>query len=227
MNKLAIIILSSLGFLFCNSAIANNWRMVMGHACVSGSELGGSDSSLSPQIYLSDLTKKAQDNGESASGSIQTVKSKSGDISRVKFLLGNSHKANFIFVDNSPTCARFINYCVKNKYSSPQNCFSALYQKNDTNSQLSTSNLNGEMGESSSAVDKQLNIVYNKLIKEMPPQFKQKLIQSEQDWIKYRDSTVSITAWQEAGGSAQLLNQDGEYLSIEKSRLKFLKSLLN
>jgi uncharacterized protein YecT (DUF1311 family) len=84
-----------------------------------------------------------------------------------------------------------------------------------------------QQGERTSAIDKQLNIIYNKLIKEMPPQFKQKLIKSEQDWMNYRDSTVSITAWQEAGGSAQLLNQDGEYLSLEKSRLKFLKSLLN
>ena len=57
--------------------------------------------------------------------------------------------------------------------------------------------------------------------------YEKKLTTSEQDWIKYRDSTVAITAWQEAGGTAQELNQDGEYLTLEKSRLKFLESLLN
>ncbi len=35
--------------------------------------------------------------------------------------------------------------------------------------------------------DKELNIIYNKLIKELNPKAKQNLIQSQRDWIRYRD----------------------------------------
>ncbi|MEL5848968.1 MAG: lysozyme inhibitor LprI family protein [Candidatus Igneacidithiobacillus chanchocoensis] len=206
----------------------------MGSSCVNGREMGGSDSQLTPQKFLSSLKRDAETNGQRANGNIEEINSSTGKVARVLFSAGRENLKNIVLVSNAKTCEKFISYCIKNKYSDPESCFSAIYKnsKNANQGTLSggpttTAGMNREMDNNIDAVDKKLNSVYNKLLHEMTPDFQKKLIQSEQDWIKYRDSTVAITAWQEAGGTAQELNQDGEYLELEKNRLKFLSSLLN
>lgn len=233
-NKSVSLLVSMLCILsLSNNSYASGWKMIVGHSCASASQMGGFPGRQTPKRFLSALIRKSESNGVKSSGSVQIINSKTGKVGRVKFLLGGIKKADFFFVNNDKTCAAFINYCIHNKYNSIKSCFSSVYNNNGSRETPiatevgSTLSLNNESQQSIKNIDKELNEVYSRLIKEMPEQFREKLIASEKDWIAYRNSTVAITAWQEAGGTAQLLNQNGEYLSIEKNRLNFLKSLLN
>lgn len=217
---------------YSSSSYAGVWRLVMGGSCVSGSDLGGSDSQLTPENFLSSLKHDAETNGQIGKGNIEEINSTTGKVAKVTFSTGGETVKNIVMVSNAKTCAKFITYCTKNKYSTPRDCFSAIFyhtneNKNGNNEPTTTAGMNSEIGSDVKTVDEKLNAVYSKLLNEMPPEFRQKLIKSEQDWIKYRDSSVAITAWQEAGGTAQEINQNSEYLTLEKDRLKFLKSLLN
>ena len=51
--------------------------------------------------------------------------------------------------------------------------------------------------------DKELNIIYNKLMKKLNPKAKERLIQSQKDWIEYRDDdgTFRYCIENEEGGT--------------------------
>lgn len=232
--KISFLSTIALSLVISSTAFAHDWRLVIGGSCVNGREMGGSDSQLTPQKFLSSLKRDAETNGQNAHGQIEEINSTTGKVARVILSAGGENIKNIILVSNAKTCAKFISYCTKNRYSTPESCFSAVYKHPDEANQntsnsgpTTTAGMNREMDNDIGTVDKKLNSVYDKLLHEMPPDFQKKLIQSEQDWIKYRNSTVAITAWQESGGTAQELNQDGEYLTLEKNRLNFLESLLN
>jgi uncharacterized protein YecT (DUF1311 family) len=82
------------------------------------------------------------------------------------------------------------------------------------------------IGQETTIIDKKLNETYATVVHAMPPSYRSKLTKSEQAWIKYRSTTVDVAGWQMAGGTGQSVEQSSEYLALEKSRLKFLKSLL-
>lgn len=53
--------------------------------------------------------------------------------------------------------------------------------------------------------DKELNTVYNELIKLLSPEEKKLLIKAQKDWIKYRDSHCEFEIYDYDGGSMQPL----------------------
>ncbi|MDA8181285.1 MAG: lysozyme inhibitor LprI family protein [Acidithiobacillus sp.] len=102
-------------------------------------------------------------------------------MARVIFSAGGENVKNVVMVSNAQTCAKFISYCTKNKYSTPESCFSAIYahpngssQTNADNGPTTTAGMNQEMDNDINSVNKKLNAVYNKLLHEMPPEFRKK-----------------------------------------------------
>lgn len=180
--KIIFLSTMALSVVISSTAFAHDWRIVMGGSCVDGRELGGSNSQLTPQNFLSSLKRDAETNGHNAHGQIEEINSATGKVARVIFSAGRENIKNTILVSNAKTCAKFISYCTKNKYSTPESCFSAVYKHPDeanqnasNSSPTTTAGMNREMDNDISAVDKKLNSVYDKLLHEMTPDFQKNL----------------------------------------------------
>jgi uncharacterized protein YecT (DUF1311 family) len=63
--------------------------------------------------------------------------------------------------------------------------------------------MNDEAYENYKKADKELNEVYQRLIKRLDKKEKAMLVQSQKDWLKFRDSHCDFTAEENEGGSMQ------------------------
>ncbi len=95
----------------------------------------------------------------------------------------------------------------------------------------SFSQTQAEMNQTSSAeyqvADKQLNLVYNKLVKKTDAKSKAALLEAEKAWIKYRDLHCKYTCMQYEGGSIYPLMYNTCLTEITKQRTTELKDLLD
>jgi len=209
-------------------------------ACISAKEIGSKNGTkFTPQDFASTLVKAYRNAGaHGVEPKTDEINIGRGKAAMIYVEIKGKQHGNLVITSNRSACHAFYSYCAKEGIGSAKACFYNILNKsngyshtgglgNADSEPTTTAGMNQKMDNNINSVDKKLNTVYYKLLHEMPPEFQKKLIQSEKDWINYRDSTVAITAWQESGGSAQEINQDGEYLTLEKNRLKFLESLLN
>lgn len=209
-------------------------------ACISAKEIGSKNGAkFTPQDFASTLVKAYRNAGaHGVEPKTDEINIGRGKAAMIYVEIKGKQHGNLVITSNRSACHAFYSYCAKEGIGSAKACFYNILNKsngyshtgglgNADSEPTTTAGMNQKMDNNINSVDKKLNTVYYKLLHEMPPEFQKKLIQSEKDWINYRDSTVAITAWQESGGSAQEINQDGEYLTLEKNRLKFLESLLN
>lgn len=235
-NVICLFLIASYLFIPITAEASDGW--LESPACISAKEMGSENGvKLTPQDLVSTLVKGYREAGaQGVEPKIEEINIGDGKVAMLYGEIEGSQHGNMVITNNRSACHKFYSYCSKERIDSAKKCFnkilsesvkSNIYSHSGNQALSTTAGMNQEMGNNTAEVNKKLNEVYGKLLKEMPPEFKGKLIKSEQVWIKYRDSTVAITAWQEAGGTAQLLNQDGEYLKLEKDRLKFLESILN
>lgn len=75
--------------------------------------------------------------------------------------------------------------------------------------------------------DKELNAVYNKLIKKVPPEVKERLIDAQLAWIKFRDAEAKARAAEVEGGSMYPLLYSGSLASTTRQRTKELQEWLD
>ena len=235
-NVICVFLMASCLFISIVAEASDGW--LGSPACISAKEMGSKNGvKFTPQDFARTLAKGYRRAGaQGVEPKIDEINIGHGKAAMIYVEIEGRQHGNVVLTNNRSACHRFYSYCAKERIDSAKKCFDKILSKSVKSNVYShpggqapstTAGMNQEMGNNTAEVNKKLNEVYGKLLKEMPPEFKGKLIKSEQVWIKYRDSTVAVTAWQEAGGTAQLLNQDGEYLKLEKDRLKFLESILN
>ncbi|MEY4927459.1 MAG: hypothetical protein RI894_1895 [Bacteroidota bacterium] len=75
--------------------------------------------------------------------------------------------------------------------------------------------------------DKQLNLVYNKVVKVADAQSKAALLEAEKAWIKYRDLHCKYACMQYDGGSIYPLMYNSCLTEMTKQRTKELTALLD
>lgn len=92
----------------------------------------------------------------------------------------------------------------------------------------STYNTRRCLGKQWEAADKELNLVYQKLLKIYPVGSRRKaLIKAESDWIKFRDSECASERSQLEGGTWEPIVEAICVVQLTQDRTKQLKQLLN
>lgn len=76
-------------------------------------------------------------------------------------------------------------------------------------------------------VDKELNIVYNKLLKMLTSEEKKLLVKAQKDWIKFRDSHCEFEILEFGGGSIEPLIKYNCLQDKTEERIEDLNSAIN
>lgn len=103
-------------------------------------------------------------------------------------------------------------------------CTSSFAQSRDN---MTQADMNIESYEEYQKVDKELNKVYKQLTSKLEPHQKKLLVESQRQWIKFRDADCDFVASEFEGGSVQPLVINECMTERTKTRIKELKEMLN
>lgn len=92
--------------------------------------------------------------------------------------------------------------------------------------ELNQNQLNQQAEDNFRKSDAELNRVYKALLKKLTPETKEKLVQSQLLWVKFRDSEASARASEFEGGSMAPMIYSGSRNHTTKARVADLKEWL-
>jgi uncharacterized protein YecT (DUF1311 family) len=84
--------------------------------------------------------------------------------------------------------------------------------------------MNAEASRAAAKADKQLNIIYKKLLPTLDEEGQKLLRESQRAWVAFRDAEAALAADQFRGGSAAPLLYSGSLASTTEARIQQLKS---